>query len=72
MDERTRAALRTELGGPPPPFLDALSDADLADLALALADARARQAQALEAAIDGTMRYLPPLLRGAVRRVLLG
>lgn len=72
MNESTRKALRAELGASPPYFLDDLDDAELLDLTSALSDARARQAEAVEEAIDKAMRYLPWGLRGAVRKVLLG
>jgi hypothetical protein len=71
MADRLRA-VRDQLGGPLPEALDALSDAELADLATALADAQRRQARALDAAIDHTLRYLPWPLSGIVKRVLIG
>ncbi len=42
------------------------------DLASALSEARARQSEAVEDAIDKAMRWLPWGLRGTVRKVLLG
>lgn len=72
MDESNRRALRSELGASPPSFLDDLDDAELADLATALSEARELQAEALEDAIDKAVRYLPWGFRGAVRKVLLG
>ena len=72
MDEATRSALQTELGSPPPPFLDQLEPGELADLAALLEHARVRQADEVEAAIDHAMRFLPWGLRGAVRKVLIG
>jgi len=72
MNESTRKALRAELGTSPPHFLDDLDDAELADLANVLSEARTRQAEAVEEAIDKAMRYIPWGLRGAVRKVLIG
>jgi len=72
MNESTRKTLRAELGAAPPYFLDDLHDAELVDLASALAEARARQSEAVEDAIDKAMRWLPWGLRGTVRKVLLG
>ena len=72
MKESARTALREELGAAPPHFLDDLDDAELAALASTLAEARARQAEALEDAIDKAMRWIPWGLRGTVRKVLLG
>jgi hypothetical protein len=64
--------VREQLGEPLPAALEELSDDDLADLAVALADAEREQSQALDAAIDHTLRYLPWPLSGLVKRVLLG
>ena len=72
MNESTRTTLREELGAAPPFFLDDLDDAELAELANALAEARARQAEAVEDAIGKAMRFLPWGVRGTVRKVLLG
>lgn len=72
MNESTRTAFREELGAAPPHFLDDLDERELADLVKALAEARARQAQGLEDAIDKAMRFIPWGLRGAVKAVLLG
>jgi hypothetical protein len=70
--DSTRHELRTELGASLPFFLDDLEDDELLDLAAALAGARVRQAEALEAAIDKAMRFLPWGVRGTVRKVLIG
>jgi len=72
VNESIRSTLREELGAAPPFFLDDLDDAELADLARALSEARSRQADALEQAIAKSMWFLPWGLRGAVRKVLLG
>ena len=72
MDESIRTALRRELGTSPPKFLDELDEAKLHDLAAVLSQARVRQADEVEAAIDRAMRFLPWGLRGTVRKVLIG
>jgi hypothetical protein len=64
--------VRDQIGGPLPEGLEALSDAELADLASALADGHREQAQALDGAIDHTLRYLPWPLSGIVKKVLIG
>ena len=72
MNESMRTAFREELGAAPPHFLDDLSERELSDLAKALSEARIRQAEALEHAIDRAMRFIPWGFRGAVKAVLLG
>ncbi len=72
MNEPTRRVLTAELGPSLPHFLDELDESELMDLASVLSEARARQAEAVEEAIDRAMRFLPWGLRGAVRKVLLG
>jgi hypothetical protein len=72
VNEATRTALREELGAAPPYFLDDLPDRELEDLVKALSDARIRQAEELEDAIDKAMRFIPWGFRGAVKKVLLG
>lgn len=72
MREATRQALSQELGRSLPFFLEDLDEREQDDLARVLEDARTRQAEALEHAIDGSMRFLPWGIRGAVRKVLLG
>ncbi len=47
-----------------------LAPADAERLAALVAEATARQSEALDAAIDGGMRHIPRLLRGPVRSVL--
>ncbi len=72
MDESIRSALTAELGPSLPGSIEQLDDAELADLATALAEARVRQAEAVEAAIDKAMRFIPWGLRGTVKKVLTG
>jgi hypothetical protein len=65
-----RDDLRHELGGEPPPAIAALDDAQLEVLTTALRAARIHQAQALEAATESGLGFIPRLLRGAVKKVL--
>ncbi len=68
IDELTDA-----LGAPPPPGIAAtLSDADAAVLARAVRDARAHQAAALDEATTAALDHLPRILRGPIRRLVLG
>ena len=62
-------ALRQQLAGPPPTRLNALSEEQLRDLTAAIADARHRQAAALEEAGERALGRIPRLLRGPVRKV---
>jgi hypothetical protein len=66
------SGVRAQFGDPLPDGLVALSDAELDDLAAALAEARAEQSQAVDAAIDAALGHLPWLLRRPVRLVLIG
>jgi hypothetical protein len=62
--------LRSAVGAEPPADLAALDDASRAALATAVEQAaRARSAQ-IERAIDDSLRYMPALLRAAVKRAL--
>ena len=65
-------ALALEIRAAPPPSIAALAPDQLEVLRTAVADARARQAEALETAIDDGLGFLPRLMRGAVKRALLG
>ncbi|SEP47861.1 hypothetical protein [Amycolatopsis saalfeldensis] len=67
MAERT---LAEQLGGPLPAGIEALPEEQKRDLAQALRDARHRQAKALGEAGEEGLRYVPALLRGAVRKVV--
>jgi hypothetical protein len=67
MAERT---LADQLGGPLPDGIEALSDQHKQDLSTALRDARHRQAKALARAGEESLKYVPALLRGAVRKVV--
>ncbi|MEU4522338.1 MULTISPECIES: hypothetical protein [unclassified Amycolatopsis] len=67
MAERT---LADQLGGYLPEGIEALEEHERQDLADALRDARRRQAKALAEAGEEGLRYVPSLLRGAVRKVV--
>ena len=62
--------LSEELGGPLPPGLAALSDADVTHLLTSVHAAKARQREALREAIDSGLSMVPALLRRAVRKAL--
>jgi hypothetical protein len=66
------AELAAELGAEPPAALESLSEAEVADLARAVGDARARQSAALAKAGSEALDRLPRLVRGVVRRVIRG
>ena len=72
MEDSTRSALTALLGPSLPASMERLDDAELMDLATALTEARARQDEAVEAAIDRAMRFIPWGLRGTVKKVLIG
>ncbi len=68
IDELTEA-----LGGPPPPGLAArVSDADARELARAVDEARRRQTAALDEATTNAFEHIPRLLRGPIRKLVLG
>ena len=65
--------LQAALGAPPPPGLaERVHDAELADLARLVRAARARDSAALEAATANALDHVPRLLRGPIRRLVLG
>jgi hypothetical protein len=64
------ADLAAAIGAPPPVGFDALSDADAAGLAR-LVERAARDRDALiDRAIEDSLRHIPALLRGTVKRAL--
>ncbi|MFD9894431.1 hypothetical protein [Amycolatopsis sp. NPDC058986] len=67
MAERT---LADQLGGYLPEGIEALEEHEKLDLADALRDARRRQAKHLAQAGEEALRYVPALLRGAVRKAV--
>ena len=64
--------LEAELEGKVPDGLQLLTDEQLSDVADRLHDAKARQSQALDAAIEQALDIVPRLLRGSVRKILFG
>ncbi|NIH82214.1 hypothetical protein [Amycolatopsis viridis] len=67
MAERT---LTEQLGAEPPPGVAALDPAHQRDLADALRSARRRQAAALAKAGNDALKFVPALLRPAVRKAV--
>jgi len=65
-------ALEAELGGRAPDELAALSAKDLRAFADVIRDAKARQSQELEAAVEQSLGVVPRLLRGTIRKILFG
>jgi hypothetical protein len=66
------AGLTEALGAKPPKGLAQLPPAALEELELAVKEARARQAQALEESLAISLRVTPRPLRPVLRKVLLG
>jgi hypothetical protein len=62
--------LSRQLGGHAPEGLRKLKPDELRDLALALREARHRQAEALAVAGERALGHVPRLLRGPIRRVV--
>lgn len=62
--------LRRQFRAPLPASVAALSDADAADLASALRDARRRQTRQLMAATEESLSQVPRLIRPLVRKVI--
>lgn len=70
MGERPRRGLAEQLEGPLPAGIAALDESHQRDLADALRDARHQQAAALASASEEALGFVPPLLRGAVRKAV--
>jgi hypothetical protein len=66
------AGLRRVLGAPPPKALAALGAGELTRLCDAIEAARGRHSEALSAALDEALLQVPRLLRGPVKRIVLG
>jgi hypothetical protein len=64
--------LRKELRATPPPSVEGLTAEELETLSRLLRAAREQQRAALERAIDDGLGFLPRLLRGPVKRALVG
>jgi hypothetical protein len=65
-----RNDLARAVGAPPPAELDALSAEQRAALAGLVESAAARRAKLMDEAIEESLRNLPAVLRGTVRRSL--
>ncbi|WP_020667861.1 hypothetical protein [Amycolatopsis nigrescens] len=65
-----RRTLADQLGGEPPEGIKALSEEERQHLSDTLRAARRRQAAALTTAGEEGLKYVPALLRGAVRKVV--
>lgn len=72
MTPSARRSLKAELGDRVPDGLGTLTDAQRADVADRLHDARSRQSRALDVAIGDALEIVPRLLRRPVRRILFG
>lgn len=66
------AELESELRADVPPAIAALPPEDLRHLTAALADQRAAQLRAADAAIADGLGFLPRVLRTVVRKALMG
>jgi hypothetical protein len=62
--------LATALGARPPAEFDMLSGADQAALAALVDKAANDRDQLINRAVDDSLRHIPPLLRGTVKRAL--
>ena len=64
--------LEAELDDRLPDGVAALADEELTDVADRLHDAKLRQSQALDAAMEQALEIVPRLMRGPVRKILFG
>ena len=64
------ADLTTVLGTRPPEEFAELTDADAADLASALQEAMDHRSALIDQSIEESLKHLPAMLRGTVRRAL--
>lgn len=62
--------LAAAVGAEPPAEFDALSDADKAALASLVVQAAHDRDELIDRAIDDSLRHIPGLLRGTVKRAL--
>lgn len=70
MSEQTLAALNKELGGQGGELLKPLTETELNTLLQSVRVAKRKQKDALKAAIDEGMSFVPALLRIPLRRIL--
>jgi hypothetical protein len=62
--------LADAIGARPPADFDALPEADLAALAALVEKAARTRSELIDRAIDDSLRHVPGVLRGAVKRAL--
>jgi hypothetical protein len=72
MSSKPIATLEAELGGRAPDGICALTDAQLRAFTGLLCDAKRRQSEALESAVEQALEIVPRMLRGPVRKILFG
>ena len=72
MSAKALRELEAELGGRAPDGLKTLGDTDLRAFTALLHDAKVRQSEALEAAIEQSLEIVPRMARGPVRKILFG
>jgi hypothetical protein len=65
-------ALEAELGGRAPDGLHALTATQLRAFTVVLHDAKRRQSDALQSAVDEALEIVPRMVRGPVRKILFG
>ena len=65
-------SFEAELGARIPEGLEGLAGDELEHLAGLLREAKARQARELDTGVDGSLDFIPRLVRGPVRRILFG
>ena len=62
--------LEEAVGAPPPTEFDVLSDAERAALGAVVVQAARDRDRLIDRAIDDSLRHIPGLLRGTVKRAL--
>lgn len=62
--------LEAAIGAPPPAEFDLLSDAERAALGAVVVQAARDRDELIDRAIDDSLRHIPALLRGTVKRAL--
>jgi hypothetical protein len=72
MSAKAVRALASELGAAPPDGIARLDDAQLRVIADLLREAKRRQSDALESAVDEALEIVPRMVRGPVRKALFG
>jgi hypothetical protein len=62
--------LASAIDATPPPEFDGLSAADRSALAAVVANAARERSELIDRAIEDSLRHIPSLLRGTVKRAL--